>query len=247
MYPLRKTIVNAFEKSDVLYMEVDYSKELSDADKNKMAQLMLLQDGKTLKDIVPSELYKMVDEKIEELGYSLDELSYYRPDIVGSFITNAMSLDLVKEYDYAVDKHLGSKAKEMKKTIVEIDSSVDLAYIQNSLSIELQNYMLENALRMSADDLKKSFDEYIEYWMNGDKEKIIAYEIGALDEDVDLNNEYLDKIVKKRNVLVADVVESLLKNNDGKTYFIVYGAAHFLLEDNIINLLEQRGYDVIEQ
>jgi len=41
---------------------------------------------------------------------------------------------------------------------------------------------------------------------------------------------------------MADNIESLLKTEGSSTYFVVVGAAHYIGDNSVINILEDKGY-----
>jgi uncharacterized protein YbaP (TraB family) len=54
----------------------------------------------------------------------------------------------------------------------------------------------------------------------------------------------MESLLDKRNVGMTDKIKGYLTDEGKETYFIVVGAAHFVGEKGIVQLLENEGYTV---
>ena len=84
--------------------------------------------------------------------------------------------------------------------------------------------------------------EMVRYWKTGDKKKMNK----LLFEDV--LNEYpafsaiYDSLIYQRNEQMVSKIEQMLMQQGN--YFVVVGSGHLIGEKGIVNVLQEKGYDV---
>ena len=64
-------------------------------------------------------------------------------------------------------------------------------------------------------------------------------------QDIAKLKDIYDDLITKRNDKMAQKIESCLKSDSD--YFVVVGAGHVIGRDGIADLLEKRGYKVIQK
>jgi uncharacterized protein YbaP (TraB family) len=57
-----------------------------------------------------------------------------------------------------------------------------------------------------------------------------------------LAQEFHRKLMSDRNIAMAEKIETILKGSDA--HFIAVGAAHLLGQDNVLQILSEKGYRV---
>ena len=55
---------------------------------------------------------------------------------------------------------------------------------------------------------------------------------------------FMEALNDKRNIGMANKIKEFLEDDNGKTYFVIVGSLHYILEPHIISLLEEDGYEV---
>ena len=93
-------------------------------------------------------------------------------------------------------------------------------------------------------------DSLYDIWIKGDLDTLESLVFPELDEEMtekelELFNEYNNAMHTVRNHGMADSIEEFLLNDEAATYFVIIGAAHFVGEDSIINILIDKGFDII--
>ncbi|MEW9052514.1 MAG: TraB/GumN family protein [Neobacillus sp.] len=80
--------------------------------------------------------------------------------------------------------------------------------------------------------------QLIEAWKSGSEEQLASVisidEVGRITE----YKAYQEELMKKRNTKMVEKIKGYLTNGSGQIYFVVVGAAHYLDEIGLDNLLE---------
>jgi uncharacterized protein YbaP (TraB family) len=165
---------------------------------------------------------------------------------IAAFLIEQMQLEkLGYSLQYGIDYYFAKKTGDSKE-ILELESAEFQLDLLNDLSEDVQVLFLESVLN-DLDNLDKSMKNIFEYWINGDVEGMndfIFEEVRKSKGKDEKLNQLFDALFDKRNVGMTEKIESYL--NDEKTYFIIAGSGHFIGENGIINLLKNKGYEVIQ-
>lgn len=257
IYPYREEIMQAFNQSKELHVEVNTLQYqiLQDA----LMKYAPCPEGKTLKDYVSAETYKTTIEALAKVGISEDVIAPYKPWYVTIVLGNYQvqmgktEEELVQSGMYGMDMYLMSSALTANKPIVEIESAEYQYKMFDDFSPELQEYQLLGTAQAILNDQGTSdetaIDQMLKPFLTGDIKAFEAYSkvdyTGMSDEERKLNEEYMNALLTVRNVGMADAVAKLLDSPDGETHFVVVGALHYLGQDNVIDLLKAKGYNPV--
>ncbi len=258
IYPFNENILEAYKSADALGVEVNLYNQEGIADYNKVA---VYKDGTTLKDHIPADLYKEVIQATKKLGISESDIAAYKPWCVAlTFSTAAQSSSsTVEEQQLAtllgIDNYFTSDALVNGVPIYELESYAYQAGMFDGFSPELQENNLSDALEIFLDDdlgdeSTETVNDWLQYWQDGNVEdfkkafpKKEKYDGVDAAEKV-LLDEYNNKLWTVRDKDMTEKIETLLNNKEGKTYFIVVGAGHYIGEDGVIQNLKNKGYTV---
>lgn len=251
-YPFPDEILEAFDSSDSLAVEIDiitYSSDMQ-AQMNTVAKMMYT-DGTTIVDHIDAELYESAKAILEEKGLYSNLYDVYNPLMWSSFIELAMMQDAGLDSEYGIDNQLLKKAHKENKPIIELETpqlQEDILYGQPE---EFNIYMLESSVYYYEDQVELLKDMY-DAWKLGDLDALMAEEEvepeeGAEEEEISeellqIIEEYNYQLMDERNAgMIAKAIE-MLENGD-KVFYVV-GAAHYHGETGIIKGLEDAGYTV---
>ena len=236
-YPLDAVIEDAFESCDNLVLELN----LNDVDLTQIAEFAMYRDGTTLKDHLPKKTYKKLLDILEESGMSISLFQNYKPGF--AFMT-LIAQELVRQGfnpQYGVDMHFLNKAGDKEVIGLEtFEGQMDL------INKEIAKY-LEEYLEYSWEDTKnmvKYIDTIAIAWQSGNLEKIENLSFMELDSHPEYKPLF-DKLIYERNEKMAGKIMEFLDTK--QSYFIIVGAAHYVGEKGIIDLLTQTGKYRIEQ
>jgi uncharacterized protein YbaP (TraB family) len=248
LYPLKPVIMEAFEESDVLAVECDVTAITSRPDYLDLMKKVMYNDGTTIKDHIPDDLYEKADAILRENGLSIGLYIKYKPFMLASIISSCKLSEWGYDPYNGIDIHLIGLAKEMDKDVAEIESA-DFQYeMLGGFSDEIQLLELRNTVE-GIESSREFMDEMFRYWVEGDVksfEELVFQEDESLSpHEIELNREYEKRLFDDRNVGMVQKAEEYLKS--GKTYFFVVGAGHMVGETGIIKLLRDKGYDVVQK
>lgn len=262
-YRFNETIMEAFIESDALAVECDVSAFENDyAAQMEMSMNMIYLNGDTVEDHMDPELYEALVEILEEypdtwqdLGYTIETLNSCKPAMWSSLLDNIVLGETDLKSELGIDSHFLSLAKEMDKSILEVESVKFQMDMLANFSDELYEMLLSGYVETSIEEQAEATEELYKLWKKGDVEEFtenvatdpdIDYTEeengGYTEEEAELIAEYNNSMLFDRNVGMADAAEEYLAS--GKTVFYVVGAAHFVGEGGIIDLMEERGYEV---
>lgn len=250
MYPLPDYVNNAYNEADSLAVEVD----VIDMEENAMDyiadyQKVMYLDGTTIKDHISEDLYNDAVKILEDNDYYTSMLDFYYPSMWSSFIEVFEYENSGYDSKKGIDMHLLNLAKENKKNIVEIESASSQITLLGEFSEELQILQLEEVVAgYNTEESKTYLKDLVSAWTSGNEESITAIicedssSEDYTEEEMKLLEEYNQKMLVDRNVLMADFAEKALK--DGDSVFICVGTAHIVGEGAMVDLLRDRGYTV---
>ncbi|GKX29501.1 hypothetical protein SH1V18_19810 [Vallitalea longa] len=247
LYPMNDDILDAFDSSDALSVEVDMF------DKEGLAYMqenMVYQDGTTIDQVLSEETYKLYVDKMESFGVTKEQYDVLKPWEAAFLIQNSEAAKSSIEAGLGVDVYLMSKALN-NKPIIEIEGYKFQTDLLNSFDNEIQEAFLFSSLTSPANEADDNSDvevvdnvailtNMLTAWKSGDiegLEKCIGFDENNVDE-------FNKKFLVERNEHMYENVLNYLNDEEGKTYFVVVGAGHMVTNSGIVKKLEDKGYEV---
>jgi uncharacterized protein YbaP (TraB family) len=244
LYPLKSVIEEAYDKSDVLVVELDAQSQASALYmQNAIKRLGSYPKGKTLQTELSETTYTALKRYTHKAGLPLQAMEKMRPWTVMLQLSMTEMLRLGYSPEFGIDKHFLDRAKQDRKRISALETIQEqmalLSRDDRAYQERLLRYTLSSMSSMEPMLKKLSFS-----WKNGDAETIEKMFLLSVHDDANLKDIYDDLIIK-RNYKMAQKIESCLKSDSD--YFVVVGAGHVIGRDGIVDLLEKRGYKVIQK
>lgn len=249
IYPLNDTIMNSFNDSDYLAVEVDTLSLQNNFDLSlKLAEKMMYNDSTTIKNHIGDELYnKMVNFLKEKKSYS-SLYDNYKPVFFESLFENLIINDAMLKSESGIDTYFLSLASENNKKILEVESAEFQYNLLLNTPLELDKIMIEEYIDNYDLNVSQMKDLY-ELWKKGDKEQLENILINSesqnvTEEEKKLMENYNKSLIIDRNYGMANVLENYFEKK--QNVFCVVGLGHVIGDEGIINLLQKRGYDVVQ-
>ncbi len=215
-----------------------------------------LVSNKEISELESYEFQAMIFDSMSEelqlanLEYAVDQLLLYSllngslasensEQIIQSLFTEEIAFEniaLLDNFDYVDDT-----PTTIKDTLIIIEDASILAEEDIIINQDLDN---QNQTQ------NQTIENWLNYFKLGDVQSITNefYELLYLNNDTsdEINtNEYVDSMLDNtRDNLMANKIIELLEAEGESTHFVVVGAAHFLLEGSILDILEQEGYTI---
>ncbi|MDA9773927.1 TraB/GumN family protein [Saprospiraceae bacterium] len=217
-----------------MVFEIDMN-EMSDMGAQmQLMQKAMMKDGKTLKDLLSDEDYKVVSDHFSEMGLPMMMFERMKPAFLTVFASDdmsptAMQSGAMKSYEMEFMEIAKSKKLEVGG-LETIDYQLS---VFDSIPYSDQAEMLVESIKMSGegeDELAKMITIYKDQDLEGMAAMFSDESLG--DMDILLNN-------RNRNWIPV-MIEGMQKQ---ATFFAV-GAGHLVGEQGVIALLRAEGYTV---
>lgn len=232
-----KGTMTAFDESKKVFFEIDM-KEMTDI--SALMGIMgkvFMKDGKTLKDLITDEEYKLVSSHFEKMGMPLFMLERIKPMFLTVFAYGDMNpTDInsgkLKSYEMELMELAGSADKETAG-LETIDYQVGLF---DEIPYEAQAKMLVDALRTTTGD-NDEFKKMTEMYKKQDIDKMVKM---ATEEGSDIAG-FEDKLLNQRN---QNWIPQIISQSKAQQTFFAVGAGHLGGPKGVIHLLRKEGYKV---
>jgi uncharacterized protein len=240
LYPLPKTIEEAFNKSDLLAVEANIN-DVRQIDLQRLFDKVLYIDEDTLESHVSKDTLQLITKKAEELSLPLELFLKQRPWFLALLFTSVELLKLGFDPHYGIDQHFLSKA-EGKKRVVELESLDYQIKLLSNLNDRDQELFLLLSLKDSSTQ-RREVNGLLQAWTSGDVKELEKILAKSITEDNRLSSVY-EILVNDRNKNMASKIEDLLETKE--TYFVIVGAGHLVGEKGIVEILKKKGYQIVQ-
>ncbi len=248
-YPLPTVIDSAFAASSELAVEIDITDGyIAREMRSEMISRGTLATG-TLRDVLPPELWYSLDSLCTAWDLPVKKLERMRPWLAATELSSYAYIQEGLKSEYGIDYVLLNRAAKDGKPIISlesvkshVDAVADPAESDSAGICYLKSTLHEVSM------VKMVMNDMIRAWKTGDDELLNR----LLDEENDVDytpdekrfmDEYNQRLLTNRNVLMADSVEKFLRQD--RKVFVVVGAAHLAYgQDNVIASLARRGFIV---
>lgn len=241
-YPLHDSIEQAYESADIVVPEVD----ISDIDMFSSLGATFMHgvyiDGTTIKDHIAPEVYAKLEKVLGDYGLPVDIMAFFKPWMISSTINQLIAEEL--DFMHGIDMYFLERAAEDGKEIIELETMKEQFDVLAGRSHEFQERQLEETLD-SMGDFENTMTEVFSLYLDGQVQPLLDYLFPEDESEMDPEyREYMKELNDDRNVKMADKIAGFLEEDNGKTYFVFVGTAHFIKDPHILSLLTEKGYQV---
>ncbi|MBS6501475.1 MAG: TraB/GumN family protein [Clostridium sp.] len=239
---LNDDIKRIIDETDVLSVELDLSLK---ENIEKTQSSGYLKDGKTIENYLSEDEINKLSSIINTLSpkFNIKEINNLNSFSLSSLLTNLC---------YAKAGILGNGLDLIMINGVKLRKANGDNITINEL--EGVDYQLETINKtFTWEYIKKYLNDYsnsnIDDEVDIAKNLFNAYKTGDIEFIEESNNkmkndspEYYKIMLTDRNIGMTNKIDELIK--DGKKHTVAVGAAHFIGEDGILKLLEEKGYKI---
>lgn len=233
-HPLPAAIDAAYEDAEVLVMELD----MDDLDPSLVQtftnRLGVIQDDRTLKDLMGDARYAEAAAAAEALDIPLDMLAKAEPWYAAITVEQLVLMRIGFNPLYGVELHMTRQAQRDGKPIEGLETVEEQLGFLDGLSPEAQNDLLIQTLEEGG-EISLLMDDMIGAWRTGD----IGYLEDTILSEMAQYPEIYDAIVVARNRRWVDTITEFLDDEDD--YLVIVGALHLIGDDGVPAMLEERG------
>ncbi len=238
------TVKVIFKTADAVYTELpmDEMEEIQKA----LTTSTMLPAGKSLGDYVDADVLADFHEIVKGYGFPPEATSQFRPVMASMLL---QQLPLLKRYGAAkaLDEKIYMAAKRAGKDVGGVEVVEEQLAAFNVLSDEEAGRAMRKAVKLTMEDLKTGRDrinELIYYYLLGDEKQIYNYMLEDYDANDPLDVRFMEALLTKRNVVMAERVAKMTKENPQKVYVFAFGTLHFVGPDSVVTMLRDQGYKV---
>jgi hypothetical protein len=232
----------AYEDSERLVMEIDLD-DPGQTDPMAMLEVMqrlaLLPEGQSLRGVLGSD-YESLNRRAQQAGLDLALLDRFAPWMVA---TTLLQLELAKRGfspEFGIEHVLARRAAGDEKPVQGLETTAQQLELLAGMPMPMQKRFLVMTLDESA-NLDREIGELVEAWTEGDTATLA----GLLSDEFDEFPDLYRRLTVDRNRAWVGRLADLLDDRDD--YLVVVGALHLVGENSVVDLLEQRGYEVVQQ
>lgn len=240
-YPLAKEIDSAFRSADYLVFEVDPNGMNDPALMQTMLQQGMLAPDEQLSDILSPAVFKNLEGTMQSMGLPAQQFMRFRPWFITITLSTLQLVNLGYQPNYGIELYLLNQ-KSANTEILELETMAEQLSFLVALDTEAYLEYTLNTMEQG----KAMMEAMANAWACADKPLLTELLVDSFDmEGVD-NAELTqlkDTFLYKRNEKMADKIEDYIQNGSGK-YFVVVGAAHYLGDKSIVDLLRKKNYKV---
>jgi uncharacterized protein YbaP (TraB family) len=239
-YPLRERIMQAFEASRTLVVEVD----IAGARIMQLQQQTLLRGsyppGQSIHDELSATTWTELERELAAVGLPAGVMESMRPGLVVSMLTSMHMMALGLRPELGIDRHfldLAHSASPAAKEIVEletIDQQLDLLF-----DFPDKNLLVLQTLAQ-LDGLEDLMAQLLDVWQRGDAPGMAKL---LLEDELAHNPQFkpiYERLFDVRNIAMTGRLRELMQR--GGQYFVVVGSGHLVGDQGIVALLQQQGY-----
>lgn len=237
-YPLDTKVLEAYERSSVLVVEVDEQTVSEDERHRLIATHGFYPNNKTLRDHLSPQTLSIIESLLKDFGMPLETVKNYQPGLLAITITALQAEKLGYHADQGIDQYFMQKAR-YKKQIRQIeDFAFQMALLTN---LPADDRILHDSFK-DMQDYKATWAAMMTAWKRGDGEELYKQAIGDPLKDYPQLEEFFNILFFDRHPRMVKSANQCVKNKE--TCFIVVGAGHMLGRKGIVAELLRQGYRV---
>lgn len=243
-------VLSAYQNSHYLACEFDMIEYQQNSEKAfQLVDDLMYKDNTSIKDHLSKDTYTKMVNLLKEKEMYMEAYDIYKPYFFQSLLTNSLINDAKLYASRGIDLSFLTKAKKDNKKILEIESPDYQNNLFLSFSDKIYEIIISEVVNNYNEEVE-SLKDLFKAWKNGNTEMIMELasdEIKKTDhytsEQIQLINDYNNKLIKERNIKMTEKLEEYFNNNYDTFYMV--GAAHLIGDDGIVKLLQNQGYNVI--
>jgi uncharacterized protein YbaP (TraB family) len=235
LYPLPEEMESAFAASKVLAVEVNVKNLDSKSSSDLTQQLGFYGEGDTLSKHISKQTSDALDAFCSKHSVPRDALEGYKPWLAALTSAVIAFQQAGEDFHLGVDEHFLGEVKPEQR-IDEFETADFQVSIFSSSSEPEQEQLLASSLK-EVDAVKEWTAKVQQAYVTGDE--------AALKKMLEAQFEprtFYKKLIEDRNVNMEKRVEEYLKGKE--QCFVVVGSGHFIGENGIVKLLQDKKYKV---
>jgi uncharacterized protein YbaP (TraB family) len=239
-FPLPEVVEQAFADSKVLAVEADVTNIEA---MGKSISAMAYAPPDELSKHVPPEDYERFKVQIARMGITEASTRRMKPFAAASILMFTEWERAGYSPQFGIDAYLISKAKAMRKRVVELEGVEAQSALMDSLTEEEHRVSFAGMLKAVEEGVIESqLDGMVKAWQSGDA--FLMLELSRrYNEKIPGAREMEEKFIWSRHDAMLAKVEGYL-NKSIEKHFVAVGSLHLAGKRGLVELLKAKGYVV---
>jgi uncharacterized protein YbaP (TraB family) len=236
------TVKRALETVEVVVTEIP----MDAASQVSMAPLLMLPKGKSLKTVLPADLYLRLEGAFQAKGFPIEPLSTLKVwTIAAQLVLIDRLLSFVTQKPLDAELYERAQASGLKVAALETPSEQVAAF--DGLSQGEQIHILRKTLDQREQvqrEGKDPIESLIVTWLSGNEDKMNTAILQDYDAKDAVDSKVMKRVLTDRNEVMAQRIATMLKGSAGRTHMFAIGTAHLVGSPSVVTLLRKKGYSV---
>ena len=236
-YPLPKAFDEAYEKAEIIVLEMDGVALQKPENAQKLMMNMMYKDGRTYADDLKPETVEQLNAYLTSKGIPLANLQSFKPSMISITIT-MLELQALGLGGTGVDAYYQLKGANDKKSFKFLETAEEqMSYIAN-MGKGYEDELITYTLRDMA-TLGEKMAEMKAVWRAGENQKL--FDVAAKEWKDEFETSY-NQIIVERNNNWMDDLESYFTTKEVE--LVLVGALHLVGNDGVLKKLSDKGYTI---
>jgi uncharacterized protein YbaP (TraB family) len=236
---LGPAVERAYRASDEIVVEVDLSQLGKEESLELARRYGMYEPPATLKDNVSRDTWRALDGYLLGHGISIKTFELFRPWLAATTVSVIEFRGLGFDPDFGVDRVFIDRSQG-RKPIAALETPDSQFGLLAGLPDDVQEEMLREVLDR-VDEFQQDAIGMVTAWQQGDDTTLEKIVFRSLREDPGYAVFY-ERVLFERNRRMTERLAELAA--DGRTRFVVVGAAHLLGDRGMLAEFATRGYEV---
>lgn len=246
---LAPAVQHAFDRADRVVTEVP----LDPSRQAELAAALMLPEGQRLRAIIGQARFGRLEDRVRKalaptapevaplVAVMLDRLKPWAA--LAQLATLEYLPDLLAGRT-SLDARLYADATRAGKKVGGLETVAEQAGTFDAFSVDEQGTLIDEALRdLDTPAQAVTGATLVEWYLAGDEAKL-ASALSQGSSRPELARKFEAEVLVKRNLRMAERIDSLRRDAPGESVFVAVGALHLVGAENLPQLLQARGYEL---
>ena len=237
-HPLPRAFDIAFSNSQSIVFETDIQAASSPAIQAKFLQIMVFQDGTTLRSILSDESYSMLQSYLLSRNLVVESFQNLTPAGISLTLTILELQRLGITEKNGVEAHFSRLAKSHMKPVYQLETIDQQIQFLNGLN-NLDADMLVSSTVRDTETLQDQWQNMVDAWKTGNIIELDALFLTRMRQEAP--GLYKTILVERNRNWVAKIDEYVA---NPEIELVLVGALHLSGQDSLLSMLKSAGYKI---
>jgi len=236
-YPLTTAIEQAYSASQKIVFETDLEAMTDPNVQKQMLGLGLYPEGQNIYQNLGEDTLNSLKKKMAEMGLPMQQFVQFKPWFIALTLATVELMRLGYDPNYGTDMHFLKRAKEDGKKLGFLEPVEYQINLLGKMNKGDQDSLLRQTLK-EMDIVAKLAADITASWKRGDANNLDK----LMNKSFEGHPNIRERLLVQRNRQWVSQIEKFIKAD--KNVLVIVGAGHLVGPDSVVDLLEQKRYQV---